>query len=122
MTTRDGYPFRFRCRRSGNCCAIPGGIVRVERDDIRAIAEHLGIGVAAFRSRYVHADGTRLVDGLGERCVFLKDGPQAECSIYPVRPQKCRDWPFWPEILADPDLLAAAQRTCPGIELSNDAP
>ena len=116
MKTREGYPFRFECRRSGNCCAIPGGIVRVDDADMRAIAAHLGVSIAAFVSRYVHSDGTRLVDGLGSRCVFLRDGTTAECSIYPVRPQKCRDWPFWPEVVGDSELLRSMQRTCPGIE------
>lgn len=111
-----GFPFRFRCRRSGNCCSIPGGIVRVTAADIAAIAAHLGIGEAAFRSRYVQPDGVRLRDGLGNRCVFLQDGPEASCGIYPVRPAKCREWPFWPELLADAELLRLVQRTCPGLE------
>ena len=112
------FPFDFACRRSGNCCAVPGGVVRVASSDVEAIAEYLGLTVAAVRSRFLHADGERLRDGLGARCVFLDEGSgpgQASCTIYPVRPQKCRDWPFWPEALADPALLAAMQRRCPGI-------
>lgn len=115
-STRDGFPFRFTCKRSGNCCAIPGGCVRVDAQDIPAIAAWLGIGVDAFRSRYLQPDGVRLKDGLGNRCVFLHDGAQARCTIYPVRPQKCRDWPFWPELLRDPALLRLVERTCPGIQ------
>jgi uncharacterized protein len=111
-----GFPFRWTCQRSGNCCAIPGGFVRVSADEAAAIAAHLGLDVAAFRSRFVQPDGERLKDGLGNRCVFLQDGAQASCSIYPVRPAKCREFPFWPELLADPELLARVRRTCPGIE------
>lgn len=113
---RDGYPFRFACRRSGNCCAIPGGFVRIGPDDRRAIAEHLGIDEAAFVSRYLQPDGSRLKEGLGHRCVFLQDGARAGCSIYPVRPERCRTWPFWPEMLEDGALRRLAERTCPGIE------
>lgn len=116
FTTAPGFPFRFRCRRSGNCCAIPGGIVRVTASDIAAIAAHLGIGEGAFRSRYVQPDGVRLKDGFGNRCVFLQDGAEAGCGIYPVRPAKCREWPFWPELQTDADLLRLVQRTCPGLE------
>jgi len=116
MQEREGYPFRFSCRRSGNCCAIPGGIVRVTAAEIEALAAHLGVTQAAFRSRYLQPDGVRLKDGLGNRCVFLQDGALAGCGIYAVRPAKCREWPFWPEVLQDRELLRLVQRTCPGIE------
>jgi len=114
--SRDGFPFTFACRRSGNCCAIPGGFVRVTPDDIAAIAAHLGMSVAAVTTRFVQPDGERLREGLGNRCVFLVDGAKASCGIHPVRPRKCREWPFWPEVLVDPALAALVRRTCPGIE------
>ena len=62
------------------------------------------------------------VDGLGHRCVFLDDGAEARCSIYPVRPHKCREWPFWPELLHDERLRALVERTCPGVEPLPEAP
>lgn len=110
------FPFRFRCQRSGNCCARPEGVVRVSSADITRIAAHLGMSEAAVRSRYVAATGDRLADGLGHRCVFLEDGSHASCSIYPARPERCRSWPFWDEH-RDPAALAAAARICPGIAL-----
>jgi Fe-S-cluster containining protein len=119
--TRPGFPFRFACRRSGNCCAIPGGFVRVTPDERRAIAASIGLSDDAFASRYLQADGARLKDGLGHRCVFLRDGAEVACSIYPVRPHKCREWPFWPEVLRDEDLRRLVERTCPGVEPLADA-
>jgi Fe-S-cluster containining protein len=113
---REGWPFRWQCRRSGNCCAIPGGFVRVRGDEAAAIAAFLGLDLAAFRSRYLQPDGERLKDGLGNRCVFLQDGAPAGCAIYPVRPAKCASFPFWPELLDDARLAAVVRRTCPGIE------
>ena len=114
-TAAEHLPFDFTCRRSGNCCARPGGMVRVSADEAAAIAAHLGLSEAGFRARYVDVDGLRLRDGLGGRCVFLEDGRQASCSIHPVRPAKCRSWPFWPELLESAELLAEARRSCPGI-------
>lgn len=111
----EGFPFAFACRRSGNCCAIPGGIVRVTAAERTAIAARLGMDAAAFASRYLQAGGERLKDGFGNRCVFLQDGAEAGCAIYPVRPTKCREWPYWPEVRTDPDLLRLVLRTCPGI-------
>ncbi|MBM4062274.1 MAG: YkgJ family cysteine cluster protein [Planctomycetes bacterium] len=114
---RAGFPFRFRCQRSGNCCAVPGGVVRVTGDEVQAIAGFLGLAAGGFARRYLQPDGVRLVDGFGNRCVFLVDGVQASCAIYPVRPAKCRQWPFWPEVLGDPELFLRVVRTCPGIEV-----
>ena len=113
---REGFPFAFACKRSGNCCAIPGGFVRVGDDDIARIAALLDLDQAAFRTRYLQPDGVTLKDGLGGRCVFLQDGAHAGCSIYAARPQRCRDWPFWPEVLTDARLRELVLRTCPGIE------
>jgi Fe-S-cluster containining protein len=110
------FPFRFRCRRSGNCCARPEGVVRVTPEDVERMAAHLGMDEAGFRSRYVAAAGDRLAEGLGQRCVFLEDGREAHCRIYPVRPERCRTWPFWPELRDSPEALRAARRLCPGIE------
>lgn len=115
---RDGYPFTFACRRAGNCCARPDGFVRVTEDESVALARHLGLGVAAFRSRYVE-DG-RLKQGLGGRCVFLVEGKEASCAVYAVRPERCRTWPFWPELRDDEAALAEAARLCPGIVLDRD--
>lgn len=90
--------------------------MRVSADEAAAIAAQLGLDDAAFRSRYLQPDGERLKDGLGNRCVFLQDGAQAGCSVYSVRPTKCRQWPFWPELLHDAHLLELVRRSCPGIE------
>jgi Fe-S-cluster containining protein len=116
--TRD-YPFRFRCRRSGNCCARPESVVRVSPADMTQIANHLRISEAAARTRFVATSGDRLIDGPGGRCPFLEDGQQTRCRIYAVRPQKCRSWPYWDEFLDNPGALREAARLCPGIELSN---
>jgi Fe-S-cluster containining protein len=176
--SHDDYPFTFACRRSGNCCARPEGMVRVTAADITAIAGHLGMSEAGVRSRYVAPSGDRLVNGLGTRCVFLQEsgaeagdlsgdlsgdehrdlsgdlsgdehrdlsgdehgdlsgdehgdlsgdlsgdehgdlsGGHASCGIYPVRPERCRTWPFWPELRDSPETLAEALRFCPGLQV-----
>lgn len=113
---RDGFPFTFRCRRSGNCCARPGGFVRVGPDDVAAIADHLGLSEAGVRARFLTPAADRLREGVGGRCVFLEDGVHAGCGIYPVRPERCRTWPFWPELLESGEARTEAERLCPGIE------
>ena len=92
-------------------------MVRVTADEAAAIAAHLGLTADGFRSRYVSPTGDRLKEGLGGRCVFLEDGAVAGCGIYPVRPHKCRTWPYWSELAESADALAEAARLCPGIEV-----
>ncbi len=118
---RDGYPFAFRCRRSGNCCSRPDGFVAVTAEEQVAIAAHLGMTADAFRGRFV-GPGGRLKHGLGGRCVFLAESPQPTCEIHAVRPSRCRSWPFWSELVASPDALAEAARLCPGITLDDAGP
>lgn len=89
--------------------------MRVSSADVAAMARHLRMSVEGFRSRFV--DGDRLKAGLGNRCALLEDGAAPACSVYPVRPEKCRTWPHWPEVLSDADRLAEARRLCPGIEV-----
>jgi Fe-S-cluster containining protein len=110
------FPFRFRCRRSGNCCARPEGIVRVDAADVARIAAHLGLSESALRARHLAAGGDRLRDAPGGRCTFLVEGRETSCGIYPARPRQCRTWPFWPELLESPEALREARRLCPGIE------
>ena len=77
---------------------------------------HLGLDAAAFRARYLDASGDRLIEGPSHGCVFLEDGRETSCGIYPVRPEKCRTWPFWEELSDNPAAVRRAMRTCPGIE------
>ncbi|MBW2494822.1 MAG: YkgJ family cysteine cluster protein [Deltaproteobacteria bacterium] len=93
-------------------------MVRVTDADIARIANHLHMSAATARARFVAARGDRLVDGPAGRCPFLEDGRETRCAIYAVRPQKCRDWPYWEELIDDPRALCEAARLCPGIELS----
>jgi Fe-S-cluster containining protein len=80
---------------------------------------------AEFRARYA-----RMIDGRwslnetktkhGYDCVFLdrKTIPgKAICGMYASRPQHCRTWPFWPEILSTKRSWEDYRRQtpCPGM-------
>ncbi len=45
------------------------------------------------------------------RCLFYDDG----CSIYPVRPDQCKTYPFWFENLRSVKKWRRLSRECPGI-------
>ena len=114
---------RFTCTQCGNCCTGPPGYVLFEEDDAAAIARHLKISLAEFYEKYTHDLGPRR--SLGEvrsqqgcDCVFLRrdEKGKALCSIYSVRPQQCRTWPFWSENLASRRAYERAGKNCPGMQ------
>ena len=103
---------RFSCTQCGNCCTGGPGYVWISVPEIQRLAEFLNLTAEQTIERYC-----RKIDGrfsLSESrgaggswdCIFLKTEPAARggdglahtrrvCSIYPVRPQQCRAWPFW---------------------------
>lgn len=121
MRAESGDTFAFSCQRSGNCCSIPGGIVRVTPSEVEAIAAHLDMPLHAVRSRYLSIGNDRLAEGPSNRCIFLGGGSETRCEIYPARPEKCRSWPYWPELLNDPEALQRAAALCPGLVLNESS-
>ncbi len=110
----------FECRQCGRCCAGPGeGHIWITRPEIEMLAEHLRMTVDDLRRSYVIRIGTRttiIEEPPTNDCVFLKTtGSCGGCAIYPVRPNQCRTWPFWPYNLKSPDDWNMAGVKCPGI-------
>ncbi len=110
----------FECVQCGNCCSGPGeGYIWVARPEIELIANYLKMPVKQLRQRYLKRSGLRttiLEKKNSNDCVFLqKSNQQENCTIYPVRPNQCRTWPFWPENLANPDSWNKAAKKCGGI-------
>ena len=103
----------FQCRQCGDCCAGRGGIL-VKPHEIEAMAALLALPVAEFRGRFVEASdlGPRLTAANGV-CVFLM--AKNLCRVHPVKPFICRQWPFLPAMLVDPDELEHAKTACPGL-------
>jgi uncharacterized protein len=103
----------FQCRQCGDCCAGRGGIF-AKPDEVEAMAALLTLPVPEFCRLYMEASalGPRLTvaDGV---CVFLMAG--GLCRVHPVKPFICRQWPFLPALLVDPDELANAKTACPGL-------
>ncbi len=81
------------------------------------IREHLGLAPDWFRRRYLEpleegGHGFRLApEG---RCPFLDQ--QGSCRIYAVRPQQCRSYPFWPELVQTRAAWRREARRCEGID------
>ncbi|MBR1588691.1 MAG: YkgJ family cysteine cluster protein [Kiritimatiellae bacterium] len=86
----------FKCRMCGACCRIKDGIVRVSDVEIARIAAFLGMGEEEFIERKTEVAPDRKSLILKSRpdgsCVCLTEGNL--CRINPVKPDKCRTFPF----------------------------
>ena len=104
----------FQCRQCGDCCVRPRRYLCQARRSGGHGRACWQIPVAEFCRRFVEASalGPRLTvaDGV---CVFLMAG--SLCRVHPVKPFICRQWPFLPALLVDPDELENAKTACPGL-------
>jgi len=106
----------FECTGCGNCCTGAPGVVWVDDEDIRTIADFCGVGEGEIRVMHTrpYAGKTSLTEFANGDCTFF-DPSARRCTIYPVRPSQCRTWPFWTSNLANEETWAEVQTGCPGI-------
>jgi len=102
----------FTCKMCGDCCRGYGGTV-VSKDDAARIAEFLGIGPADFHARFCGRSGSKsiLTQKSDGRCIFFDN----LCTIHPVKPRMCRQWPFLPAVLIDVRNWRVMADVCPGM-------
>lgn len=112
----------FECSQCGRCCAGPEeGYVWLTLEEVKAIADHIGLPFEKVRDGYCRTVGGRLtlIEQANNDCIFLIDNPNPPghrmCPVYQVRPLQCRTWPFWPGNLASPKAWNAAAKRCPGV-------
>lgn len=84
--------------------------------EMQQIADFLGISLERFMRTYIRQKNQRyaLVElpKSNYDCVFLKEN---QCTIYPVRPQQCRTFPWWVQNLKSREAWEAAAMSCEGI-------
>jgi Fe-S-cluster containining protein len=102
----------FECRQCGDCCRGYGGTF-VSKQDIDAIASFLGTDPESFVATYCRLSGkkpllTQKEDGY---CIFW----DRICTIHPVKPQMCRQWPFIESVLRDVVNWRIMASMCPGM-------
>ncbi|MCG8472521.1 MAG: YkgJ family cysteine cluster protein [Desulfobacterales bacterium] len=118
--TEEGFPFVFdpsACSRcGGRCCNGESGHIWVNRREMDAMANYLGISVEVFAQKYLKKVGYRFSIMEREKdgnfaCLFY-DEEKKGCGLYEVRPAQCRTFPFWDYFKTRPDEAA---EECPGI-------
>jgi Fe-S-cluster containining protein len=107
----------FECRKCGDCCKGYGGTYLTEADIVR-IAEFIGMPSEEFVSTHCRKSDERPIlaqkeDGF---CVFWDQ----LCTIHPVKPRMCRQWPYITPVLREVENWQIMGSMCPGIQ--TDAP
>ena len=102
----------FKCRQCGECCKGYGGTFVTEKE-IKAIVDYLNIDPEHFVDKYCQVSGGKsvLAQDRNAYCVFW-DGL---CTIHPVKPRMCRNWPFIKSVLVDINNWHIMAALCPGI-------
>ena len=82
------------CFRCGICCTRYQP--RLSPEEVKTIAETLGLSIEDFLYRYAQSTKVGYLLRQSENgCVFVsweEDNARASCSIYPFRPESCRNW------------------------------
>jgi len=110
---KDGL--RFQCSGCGDCCTGAPGYVWVNKAEIEAMAEVVGIEPDEFREKYCRKVGIRysLIEYSNGDCVFF-DNRSRQCTVYGARPRQCRTWPFWDSNIRTPEDWKQTCQDCPG--------
>ncbi len=100
------------------CCSAEPGFVFLSEEEISRMASYIGLSFEEFIDIYCRKVdyGLYYMVSLKEKenydCIFLTGNG---CSVYEVRPEQCRTYPFWRGIAdSDSSWLEEAGK-CPGI-------
>ena len=105
---------RFQCTGCGACCKRPG-VVEFTPLDILRISQYLEMSQEEFTQTYLslNTDGWIVNVEDEQPCLFLDDN---QCTIHDVKPEQCRSYPFWPEIIKTRYTWKAEGAYCEGID------
>lgn len=105
---------RFECQPGCTACCERQGFVYLTEEDLKRIAEYVGMTAPEFERRHVYRTKNllRLRVPREQQCMFLRDGG---CSIHSVKPVQCSTFPFWPELVGSKREWKKTARWCPGI-------
>ncbi|MGD9105450.1 MAG: YkgJ family cysteine cluster protein [Desulfobacterales bacterium] len=102
----------FKCQQCGECCKGYGGTC-VTEEEIKAIVDYLHIDPECFIDDYCQMSGGKpvLAQGSNGYCVFWN----GLCTIHPVKPSMCKNWPFIKSVSVDINNWHIIAALCPGI-------
>ncbi len=126
MVTKEGFDFGFNpdeCEHcGGRCCIGESGYIWITTAEIKRLSEHLDVSIPELHKN--HLTKVRHKFSINEMplgndeyaCIYF-DTDKKQCSIYDVRPNQCRTFPFWNHYKIEKDEIFY---DCPAISLSLD--
>lgn len=109
--------WKFQCTNCGYCCRFEPGFVFLTETDLKRLALYFELSVGDFIKTHCRevfgSDGSRisLKEKKNNDCEFWSEG----CTIYEARPNQCRAYPFWPNIMKSQVEWDKESEFCPGI-------
>ena len=121
LIRKENFSFGFdpkACKScQGKCCSGEAGRVWLKQKDIEAISRKLALDVDTFMKDYLvkiyNRFSLRELRINGQHDCVLLDSHSKKCSVYDVRPEQCRTYPFWDCFKNNPRL---AMNECPGVK------
>lgn len=99
---------RFKCMMCGNCCRLR--FIHLTKEDIERIQS------SGHKDFYDKVGGEYMMKRNKGRCVFI--GKDDSCSIYELRPEVCRKFPFYTAMGV---TYCRAVSFCPAVEAMKNA-
>lgn len=100
---KDGFSYEFdpSCCEScgGKCCTGESGYIWIDESEISKFCVAFDMSRDEFENKFLIKVGVRrsirekAYEG-GFACIFF-DENNKNCSVYELRPQQCRTFPFW---------------------------
>ena len=118
MTSNNSSSVLFECEQCGECCSGIGGTY-VDDKKIKEIADFLKISKNELKEKYLTLSSENrymIACGSDKKCIFFKEN----CTIHPVKPRMCREWPFIPAVVNEPENWEYMSQACPGINNKAD--
>jgi hypothetical protein len=106
---------RFECQPNCGACCNQKGEVYVSGSDISRLATFKQLPGSQFRKRFLRRVQGKysLIDRPQDGCIFLSD--DLKCTVYEARPNQCRTYPFWTNLLSNALAWEMEGLKCPGI-------
>ena len=123
---QDTASLLFKCTGCGRCC-LNEGEVWMDGGEFTDVADFMNISLLDLMNGYTEISGgwAKAKNYISpntneEKCIFLAEDNK-QCTIYPVRPNQCRTYPWWPRLLLNesPTLLEKRFPGAPNSDCSN---
>ena len=102
---QDTDGLHFKCTGCGRCC-LNDGEVWMDGAEFSDVADFMNVSLSDLMNEYTEtvSGGWAKMNSYvspvtnEEKCIFLAEDDK-QCTIYSVRPNQCRTYPWWPRLL-----------------------